>query len=72
MTKLKKNLKKNWAGVSLFIYCVFVHPQSFSTTNIKWGEKIEKLKKWGGVIGTKETYTKVPASSGLIDGRQIR
>ena len=36
------------------------------------GEKIEKLKKWGGVLGTTKTYTKVPAPSGLIDERQIR
>ena len=35
-------------------------------------DKIEKLKKWGGVLGTTETYTKVPASSGLIDKRQLR
>ena len=38
----------------------------------KVGEKIEKLKKWGWVLGTTETYTKVPAPSGLIDERQIR
>ena len=38
----------------------------------KVGGKIEKLKKWSGVLGTTETNTKVPAPSGLIDERQIR
>ena len=31
------------------------------------GDKIEKMKEWGGVLETTETYTKVPTPSGLIE-----
>ena len=31
------------------------------------GDKIEKMKGWGRVLGTTETYTKVPTPSGLIE-----
>ena len=45
---------------------IFVHPQPFSPANIKW-YKDRKTDEVGGVLWTTETYTKVPASSGLID-----
>ena len=57
--------KKNWAQVPLYIM-IFCSPQPFSPANIKCGKE-RKLKKWGGVFGTIETYTKVPTPSGWID-----
>ena len=35
-------------------------------------KKERKTEEVGGVLWTTETYTKVPASSGLIDKRQLR
>ena len=45
---------------------VFCSPQPFSPVNIKWDED-RTTEEVGGVLGTTETYTKVPAPSGLID-----
>ena len=70
MTKLT-HWKKNWAGVPLHIM-IFRSPPALSPANIFSGDKIEKMKKWGGVLETTETYTKVPTPSGLIEERQLR
>ena len=49
----------------------FRSPQPFPQPT-QSANKLEKLKKWDGALGTTEAYTKVPAPSGVIDKRQLR
>ena len=49
----------------------FRSPQPFPQPT-QSANKLEKLKKWDGALGTTEAYNKVPAPSGVIDKRQLR
>ena len=42
----------------------FRSPQPFPQPTLN-ANKLEKLKKWDGALGTTEAYTKVPAPSGV-------